>query len=334
VKVRWGILGCGSIACESIAPAIRWSRNGELAAVASRDPAAARAKADRVRAPRAHGSYEALLADEEIDAVYIGLPNGLHEVWALRAAAAGKDVLCEKSLTLSVASARRMRAAFQARGLRLVEAYMYRHHPQWEIARRLLAEGAVGEPRSIRAGFTGSGLPDDDHRFSVPLGGGALFDLTCYAVDVARYLLGREPARVSGHGVPFAPGGVDVASSAVLEFPGGVLATAHGSLRSGEDQFVVVVGTHGRIEVERPFAPGWLPTQVRVEKDGEASRSLLVPGANHYLHQVEHFASLVLDRRRAAYPAEDGVANVSVCEAIATSIARGAAVSVLVDDSA
>jgi D-xylose 1-dehydrogenase (NADP+, D-xylono-1,5-lactone-forming) len=323
VKVRWGILGCGWVARDGIAPAIHWSHNGELAAVASRDPATARAHAAAIGARRAHGSYEALLADDEIDAVYIGLPNGLHEPWALRAAEAGKDVLCEKSLTLSSASAHRLRAAFRARGLRLVEAFMYRHHPQWEIVRRLLREGAIGEVRSLRAGFTGSGLPDDNHRFSISLGGGALFDLTCYAVDATRYLLGTEPIRASAHAVPFVPGGVDVTSTAVLSFPGDVLATVHGSLRSGEDQFAVVVGTRGRIEVARPFVPEWLPAEVRIAPDGEAPQTFSTAGANQYLHQIEHFASLVLDRERPAYPAEDGVANVTVCEAIGVSIARG-----------
>jgi len=327
VNVRWGILGCGGIAKGAIAPAIVASCNGELVAVASRDLATARANAEVTGATRAHGSYDALLADDEIDAVFIGLPNGLHEPWAIRAAEAGKHVLCEKSLTLSSASARRMRAAFDGRGLRLVEAFMYRHHPQWEIVRSLLVQGAIGELRSLRAGFTSDGLPDGDHRFSVPLGGGALFDLTCYAVDAARYVLGAEPGRVSAHGVLFAPGGVDVTSTAILEFPGRVLATAHGSLRSAEDQFLVVVGTRGRIEVERPFVPEQSPATVRLELDGQPSRGLKAPGANHYVLQVEHFASLVRDRARPAFPAEDGVENVIACEAIAASIASGRTVS-------
>src|SRR5262249_5641352 len=157
-----GILGCGTIATNAVAPAIRWSQNGELVAIASRDAATARAKAEAVAAPRAHASYEALLADPSIDAVYIGLPNGIHAEWALRAAEAGKHVLCDKSLTLSSASAVRVARAFRERGLRLVEGFMVRHHPQWEIVRRLLADRAIGEVRSIRAGLAFTSRPDTD----------------------------------------------------------------------------------------------------------------------------------------------------------------------------
>lgn len=328
MKVRWGIIGCGSIATHAIAPAIRWSHNGELVAVASRDAASARSKAEAIAAPRAHASYEALLADDEIDAVYIGLPNGLHEEWALRAAAAGKHVLCDKSLTLTAASARRIAAAFRERGLRLVEGFMYRHHPQWEIVRHLLADRAIGEVRSIRAGLTGTTRSEADHRFSPSLGGGALFDVTCYAVDAARMLLYAEPLRVTAlatrlHG---AAHGVDASSSAVLEFPEGVLASVHGSLRSARDQHLSIIGTHGRIDVERPFDPEWAPTQIRLERETE-SRILAVGGANHFLHQMEHFAALVTDRHRPLFPAEDGVGNVTACEAIARSIDEGVTVT-------
>ena len=327
MKLRWGILGCGTIATTAIAPAIRWSANGELVAVASRDAATARARAEEVAAPHAHGSYEALLADDRVDAVYIGVPNGLHEEWALRAVEAGKHVLCEKSLTLSSGGARRMSGAFRARGLRLVEAFMYRHHPQWETVRRLLAERAIGDVRSIRAGLTGTVTKPGDHRLSPSLGGGALFDVTCYAVDVARFVLGAEPLRVTAQATLLAPGGVDVATSALLEFPGGVLASAHGSLASAADQYVVILGTEGRIEVERPFIPEWSPTRIRLER-ADTSHIHAIGGANHFLHQVEHFASLVLDPRRPAFPAEDGLANVTVCEAIARSYAGGVAVDV------
>src|SRR5215472_3545560 len=141
-RIGWGILGCGGIATTTFAPAVGWSKNGKLVAVASRDPGVAREKARALSAGRAYAPYESLLADLEVEAVYIGLPNGLHEEWATRAAAAKKHVLCEKSLTLSPESARRLSALFAASGLRLVEAFMYRHHPQWNVVRQLLAEQA------------------------------------------------------------------------------------------------------------------------------------------------------------------------------------------------
>lgn len=324
-KVRWGILGCGTIATHAVAPAIRWSQNGELVAIASRDAATARAKAEAVAAPRWHASYEALLADPELDAIYIGLPNGLHEEWSLRAAEAGKHVLCDKSLTLTSASAKRIVSAFRSRGLRIVEGFMVRHHPQWEIVRRLLADRAIGDVRSIRAGLAGSSRPETDHRFT-PLGGGALFDVTCYPVNIARMLLHAEPTRVAARAV-LAPSGVDVSSSAVMEFPGDVLVSVHGSLRSARDQYLTIVGTHGRIDVDRPFHPEWTPTQIRLERNDE-SRILASGGANHFLHQMEHFASLITDPHRPIYPAETGLENVTACEAIAASFQRGVAIDV------
>src|SRR5262249_55941033 len=193
-RVGWGILGCGSIATNAIGPAIRWSHNGHLVAVASRGADVAEAKRCELGAMRAYAPYDRLLEDREVDAVYIGLPNGLHEGWALRAAEAGKHVLCEKSLTLSAASARRTAEGFRARGLRLVEGVMYRHHPQWQAARGLLTGG--GAVRFVRASLAGH-VARSDHRWSRDLGGGALFDVTCYAVNAARFVLGTEPISVS-----------------------------------------------------------------------------------------------------------------------------------------
>jgi len=326
VKVRWGILGCGNIARHAIAPAIRWSANGELAAIGSRALDVAQRLCAELEAPRAHGTYEAVLADPEVDAIYVGLPNGLHAEWCLRAAEAGKHVLCEKSLALDGATARRMRDAFARDRLRLVEGFMYRHHPQWARVHALLREGAIGAPKLVRAAFCGTLGRDDDHRWSKTLGGGALFDLTCYGVNVARWILGREPTRVSALGTMIADG-VDASSAAVLDFGHGALASVSGSLVSAPDQSLGIVGTEGRIEVARPFVPEWNATTIDVVRGAER-RTIEISGANHFLHQVEHFASLVLDPARAADPAEDGVANVVACEAIARSLGKGRTVDV------
>ena len=318
-RVKWGILGCGAIAQAALAPAIRWSSNGTLLAVASRDAQAAANKARLAGALRAYGSYAALLEDPEIDAVYIGLPNGLHEEWVIKAAQAGKHVLCEKSLGLSHSSAKAMAHAAKARKVRLVEAFMYRHHPQWEVVRRLLEGGAIGEVRALRAGLTGR-APAADHRFS-PLGGGALYDVTCYGVDVARYLFGAEPLGCVGRTAwvnPRTTPPVDTSSAAALDFPGGRIATVSGSLLCTTEQYLVVTGTLGRLEVERPFIPEWNPTRIWVDRDGHRTEHM-VGGANQFLHQVEHFANLVLDPERDAYPAEDGVGNARVLELVGRS---------------
>ena len=320
MKVRWGILGCGNIARHAVAPAIRWSSNGELVAIASRDLDVAHGLCRELEVPRAHGSYEALLGDRDVDAIYVGLPNGLHAEWCLAAAAAGKHVLCEKSLALDSATANRMRDAFAARGLRLIEAFMYRHHPQWSVVHGLLREGAVGTPKMVRASLCGTLDRRDDHRWSKTLGGGALFDVTCYGVNVARWIFGREPLRASALGAMIAEG-VDASSAAVLDFGDGAFACVSGSLVSAQDQSLVVVGTEGRLEVARPFIPEWNATTIDVVRGGER-QTLEVAGANHFLHQAEHFASLVLDPARAPDPAEDGAANVAACEAIARSLNR------------
>lgn len=318
MTVRWGILGCGQIARAAIAPAIAWSSNGTLAAIASRSRDVAVRLAGELGAGRAYEGYDALLADREIDAVYIGLPNGLHAEWCLRAAEAGKHVLCEKSLTLDAESARAVVAVFARKRLRLVEAFMYRHHPQWSVVRGLLSE--IGDVRLLRATLSGMLENDSDHRWSPGLGGGALFDVTCYGVNVARWILG-EPTRVMGMGDM--RNGVDLSSAATLEFANGALASISGSLRSAPDQTLVIVGTHGRIEVARPFIPEWQPTEVVLTTSER--RVITVGGANHFVHQIEHFGNLVADPSRPLEPAEDGAANVAVCEAIAESIREGRA---------
>jgi predicted dehydrogenase len=329
-RVGWGILGCGWIATESVAPAIGWSKNGRLVAVASRSPRVASDKARETGAERAYSPYEAMLSDPEIDAVYIGLPNGLHEEWALRCAEAGKHVLCEKSLALSVDAAVRMNRAFRSRGLRLVEAFMYRHHPQWVVLRDLVDGGAVGRVRVVRGSFCGGLDMPRNHRWSASLGGGALWDLTCYSVDAARYVTRAEPVHVAAMADTHTAEGVDATSQASLAFDGGVLVSATGSLRAGLDQDFVVVGDEGTLHVPRPFVPGWNATHITLARRRESVRRFDIPGANHFLHQVEHFASLVVDSERDAWPAEDGLLNVAACEAIAESWRTGATAPVRV----
>jgi predicted dehydrogenase len=320
-RIGWGIIGCGWIGTEAVAPAIAWSHNGRLVAVASRDRDVAEAKALEIGAEKAYAPYEAMLADPEVDAVYIGLPNGLHEEWAIKCAEAGKHVLCDKSLTMTVASARRMATAFRSRGLRLVEGFMYRHHPQWTLVRSLVAEGRIGAVRIVRASFCGRFDKPMNHRWSASLGGGALWDLTCYCVNVSRYLTRAEPVRVAAFADARTEEGVDASTTASLEVEGGVLASVTGSLRVGREQSVILVGDEGTIEVVSPFLPKWEPATVilRRERHVDDVRRFDVPGANQFLHQAEHFASLILDPSREAWPAEDGVRNVAVCEAIEKS---------------
>ncbi|MDB5220560.1 MAG: oxidoreductase domain protein [Myxococcaceae bacterium] len=322
--VRWGILGCGAIATSAIAPAIHWANRNELLAVGSRTLERATRKAAEVGAPRAHGAYEALLADSDIDAIYIGVPNGEHARWAVAAAAAGKHVLCDKSLSLTAGDARAIGEAFRARDLVLVEGFMVRHHPQWTVVRRLLGEGLIGKVQHVRAWLRATLDHPTDHRWSKDLGGGALYDVTCYAVNAARMVVGEEPIRTQAT-ARWTETGVDHSTDALLEFPGGAVASVHGSLRAPFEQGVVISGEKGRIVLDRPFIPHWDPTQIVVELTGADRQVHDIGGANHFLHMFEHVAQCILDRKLPLFPAETGVANVEACAAIldACSISRG-----------
>jgi predicted dehydrogenase len=325
-RVGWGILGCGSIATHAVAPAIGWSTNGELVAIASRDESVAREKARLLGADRSYAPYERLLEDPDVTAVYVANPNGLHEEPCLRAVSAGKHVLCEKSLAPSLDEARRMTAAAASRGVRLVEAFMYRHHPQWSVVRGFLQRGEVGEVQQVRAGLTGH-APPGDHRWSARMGGGALYDVVCYAVDVARFVLRAEPIAVTALSERRTEEEVDTATLALLEFPGGVGAFAAGSLRSFHEEYVTIVGSEGRVDVARPFVPGWAATTVTLDRRGDR-RVIEVGGANHYLHMVEHFARLVLEPSLPPDPAESGLGNAVVLDAVARSAREGVRVAV------
>jgi len=206
-SIRWGVLGVANIGVRTVIPAIQRAPNARLIAIASRTPARAEDAARRLGIPRAHGSYEALLADPEVEAVYIPLPNSLHREWTIRCAEAGKHVLCEKPLALTAREAEEMAAACRQHGVALMEAFMYRFHPRTERVGRLAADGALGDVRMVRAAFTFAVRePDLNIRFRRDLGGGALYDVGCYTINVSRMVLGEPElafaaGRVGDHGV-------------------------------------------------------------------------------------------------------------------------------------
>lgn len=321
-KVRWGILGCGQIATHAVSPSIRWSEIADLVAVASRTEATAATKAAEIQAPRSYGNYAALLADPEIDAVYIGLPNGLHEEWAIRAAEAGKHVLCEKSLTLNAASALRVVQACEKAGVRLMEAYMYRHHPQWDVVRSAIRDGKLGDVRIVRAGLCGQLTDTENHRWSALLGGGALYDVTCYGLNLARMIYNAEPLTVVAMADRNTREQVDRTSVALLDFGHGRLAQVSGSLSTYNHQFCEIEGNRGRITLPHPFIPGWEKTHVVVEY-GMNRDVIEVSGANHFFHMIEHFSLCVVDKARPLEPGEDGLRQSLVNEAIEQSWLSG-----------
>jgi predicted dehydrogenase len=317
--VRWGIVSTASIGIDKVIPAIRTAARCEVAAIASRDLGRAEAAASALGIARAHGSYEDLLADPDVDAVYIPLPNHLHAAWTIAAARAGMHVLCEKPLAMTAADAERMISACEAEGVLLMEAFMYRLHPTWEAVRELVATGRIGDLRAVQSWFSYFNDDPADIRNILEAGGGALYDVGCYSINLSRMLFGAEPVRTRGSVTRDPQMGIDVLTSGILEFADGT-ATFTCSTRAEPDQRVHVYGTRGRISVEIPFnVPPDLPTRVSVTSGGDPpvrpdTEVLTFDPADEYAIQAERFAAAVLDHRPVPIPPSDAVGNLRVIE--------------------
>jgi len=319
--LRIGILSTADIARKKVIPGFRQADRCEVVAIASRDVARARAVADELGIATAYGSYEALLADPGIDAVYIPLPNHLHAEWTIAAARAGKHVLCEKPLAMTAADAERMVEACAAEGVRLMEAFMYRHHPSWTAVREIVASGRIGRLRAVQSWFSFYNDDPANIRNKLDAGGGALFDVGCYAVNLSRMLFAAEPVDVQASIVRDPDSGVDIVTSAILEFGDG-LATFTCSTRVEPDQRVHVYGSDGRLSVGIPFnIPPDRPTHVYLTAGGDvpvapATETLTFETADPYAVEAEQFAAAILDGLPTPTPPEDAVANLRVIERI------------------
>jgi predicted dehydrogenase len=320
-QLRWGILSTADIGRQKVIPAIRKAANCRIVAIASRDMRRGQAVAAELGIARAHGSYEALLADPEVDAVYIPLPNHLHPQWAIAAVRAGKHVLCEKPLALTAAEAERMIAAADEVGVKLMEAFMYRLHPSWVALREVVASGRLGEVVAIQSWFSYYNDDATNIRNMVAAGGGALYDIGCYQVNLSRMLFAAEPTRVQASVRRDAQLGVDIVTSAILDFPGGVSSLTC-SIRAEDDQRVHVYGTLGHASIWIPFnIPPDRPTKVLVTAGGEPPvapnvETLTFESADPYTVEFEQFAAAVLEDRPVPYPPSDAVANLRVIERI------------------
>jgi predicted dehydrogenase len=324
---RWGILSAANIARRRFVPGVLKSTAGTLSAVGARDGDRARAFASEFGIPRAYDSYEALLADPEVDGVYIGLPNLLHTEWTVRAAAAGKHVLCEKPLSRRLADVERMATACTEGGVLLMEAFMYRHHPQHVRVRELLAAGEIGQPALLRATFSFAMDAERrarDVRTNAALDGGAFMDVGCYALDAARFLFDAEPIEVTAL-QRFDPAlRVDTTFAGVLRFPGDRLALIDGSFDVAGTQRYEVVGDRGSIVVDPAFQPSPDGATFTIVRGGER-RTVDVPGAEQYALEADHFVRSVRAGRLLP-PAEDGRAQARAVEALYTSAETGRAV--------
>ncbi|MFH5803794.1 Gfo/Idh/MocA family protein [Alienimonas sp. DA493] len=328
-KIRWGILGAARIAVNKVIPATKRAANAEVVAIASRRRDAAERAAADLGIARVHGSYEELLADENVDAVYIPLPNDAHVPWSLKALEAGKHVLCEKPLALSADEAQTLvDAAAAYPELKVMEAFMYRLHPQWVRFKELIDGGAIGELKSIQSFFSYYNRNADDIRNDPAKGGGALMDIGCYQISLSRWLFGAEPDRVLGRIESDPDYKTDRRADGVLDFGRGTSSFTC-STQLVPYQRVNAFGTEGRVELEIPFnAPPDCPCILHLQSGqggeyGEPTREDL-PVADQYTLQAEAFGRAILEDAPVPTPLTDAVANLRVIEALRTSDETGA----------
>jgi predicted dehydrogenase len=317
-KVRFGILSTADIGMTKVIPAIQEAHNCEVVAIASRSMESATEAASILGIEDSYGSYDELLAAEDVDAVYIPLPNNLHAEWTFRAAAAGKHILCEKPLAMSAAQAREMVDACAEAGVKLQEAFMYRHHPTWVEAIRLVQSGAIGNVQAVQSFFSYYNDDPSNIRNRIENGGGAVMDIGCYNINLSRLVFDGEPSRVESVVRRDPEMGIDIVTSAVLSFPRGGQSSFTCSTRAEEYQRVHIIGTGGRIEIEIPFnIPTRIDTRIFVTAGGEppvapATETVVFPPADQYTIQAELFAQAILDDGPVPVDPNDAVANMKV----------------------
>jgi predicted dehydrogenase len=326
-KLRWGILSTASIGLRKVIPAMQQGQYTSVDAIASRDLAKAKQVAASLGIPTAYGSYEELIADPNIDAIYNPLPNQLHIPWTIKAAEAGKHVLCEKPLSLTVAEAKSLLTVRARTGVKIGEAFMIRSAPQWLRLRELLAEGRIGELRSVVGFFSYFNTDPTNIRNQVEAGGGALMDIGCYLIHAARYGFAQEPTRVVASIDRDPKMRTDRLTSALLDFPTGhAIFTC--STQLAPYQRVQFLGTRGRIELEIPFnAPLDRPTHLFIDDGSDLSGGGITTETfsvcNQYSAQGDDFSKAVLENTEVPVPIEDGIRNMAVIDAILHSANSG-----------
>jgi predicted dehydrogenase len=314
--IRWGILSTANIGINAVAPAIQASSNGVLLAVASRDITRATERFSFVPGIRIYDSYTNLLNDPEIDAVYLPLPNGMHAEWTIRALEAGKHVLCEKPLSIIAREGSRMVAAAEEHQRLLMEAFMYRFHPQITWSLEQVHSGAIGPVRLVRASFSFDIRSHPENiRLNPELAGGALMDVGCYAINFCRAIYEQPPRVVAARMHVPNPAGVDLATNAVLDFGEGRFALFDCSFELPMRQSVEIIGENGTITIPVPFNPGTIETVVFVTKNGRMTERTF-PRIDQYQLEVEHFAHCILTNQEPAMRLSETLENMATIEAI------------------
>ncbi|HUQ81378.1 MAG TPA: Gfo/Idh/MocA family oxidoreductase [Gemmatimonadaceae bacterium] len=330
--VRWGILGTAGIALNKVIPAMRASRLSVPHAIASRDLGKAREAADRLGIARAYGSYDELLEDADVEAIYNPLPNHLHVPWSVRAAEAKKHVLCEKPISLSADEARTLIAARDANGVQIAEAFMVRAHPQWAVVAQLIAEDRIGPLRLVAGHFSYFRRDPTDIRSVPEWGGGALMDIGCYPIFIARWMFGTEPTDAVAMLERDPDMGIDRLTSAMLRFPNGQ-ATFSCAGQLVPFQRMQLYGERGRIEVEIPFnAPSDRATRIFVDDGsqlgGASARIIEIAGVDQYTLQADLFSSALRGVGDVPVSLECAVGNMEVIDALVRSASGKSWVSV------
>lgn len=320
-KIRWGIMGCAGIAKSSVIPGIQQSETGEVTAIASRSLDKAKQTAEQLSIPIAYGSYEELLADPNIDGVYIPLPNHLHKEWTIRAAEAGKHVLCEKPFAINANDAQEMVEACEKAKVVLAEAFMYRYHPRYAMIRDIIKSGEIGELRGIHGTFTFNNAKDMNNvRNKQEWGGGSLYDVGVYPISAARMLLDQEPQTATVHAFFSEEHDyVDMMASGILEFDHGVALTFECGMWAAFRNVLEIVGTEGRIEVPSAFVVNQDEQDNFFVFTKDGRREVEVPRLNQYSLQADALASCILGGKPLPYPATDAVLNMKVLDACLTS---------------
>jgi len=319
-KVKWGVLGVASIATRKVIPGMQKGQWGEITAIASRDSAKAEKAAGELGIPKAYGSYEELLADPEIEAVYNPLPNHLHLPWSVRAAEAGKHVLCEKPIACNVAETAELIRVRDRTGVKIGEAFMVKTHPQWLRVKELAQGGAIGQLKAMSTIFSYYNRDPKNVRHKPEWGGGGLLDIGCYAITLSRWMFGEEPRRVAGTLELDPDFGTDRLASGMLEFSRGHSVFACGT-QTNYFQRMELLGTAGRLAVEIPFnAPNDRPTQITIA-DGMAIYGGKVeveqiPACDQYTIQGDAFSRALRENSEVPVPLEDALGNMKVIDAI------------------
>ena len=326
-KVKWGILGVANIAVKKVIPAMQLGQWSDITAIASRDLTKAQNAAQQLGIPKAYGSYEELIADSEIEAIYNPLPNNLHIDWTIKAARAGKHVLCEKPISMTVAEALPLVKVQQETGVKIEEAFMVRTNPQWVATLNLIKEGKIGEVRSVTGFFSYNNQDPNNIRNIRETGGGGLMDIGCYMIFFSRLVFGTEPRRVVSLVEEHPETKTDILTSALMEFPTGH-ATFTCSTRVTPYQRFQIIGTTGRLEVQIPVnAPPDRPLKVFLDDGtdltGASIRTIEFEACDQYTVQGDLFSQAIREDREPALSLEDSIKNMAVIEAIVRSGTSG-----------